>query len=149
MADYGAALGDFGGAVSDLFGAEGSQQAGSAYGTAATIAENNAALTLRSTAIQEQQASQQIFKAQGTEEADTSAAGFNASSGSAGDLLRASASQAALSKQLIQNQGEVTATGYTQQAAAYKGQEQAAQVQSGGQGIGGIIGAAAGIIALF
>ena len=149
MSDIGQAFGDFGGAVSDIFGAEGSQQAGSAYGTAATIAQENAALTLRSTAIQEQQATQQTYKVLGTEQADTSAAGFNASSGSAGDLLRASASQAALTKQLIQNQGEVTATGYQQQAAAYEGQKQAAQTQSEGQGVGGLLGIAAGVLSLF
>lgn len=139
MADFGTAISDFGGAVGDLFGAAGSKQASSAYTTAAKIAEQNKALTERSTAITEQQQNIQTFKVLGTEQADVAGAGFTAG-GTAGDLLRASAQQAALSKQLIQNQGEITAGGYEQQAQAYQGQAQAAQTQSKGQAAGGVLG---------
>lgn len=139
---------DLGGAVADLFGAEGSKQAGSAYTTAANIATQNEELTERSTAIQEAQQGIQISKALGTETAETAGAGFTAG-GSAGDLMRASAQQAALSKQLIENQGEVTAQGYAQQAEAYTGQAQAAQTAAKGQGGGGILGAIAGVASIF
>lgn len=149
MADIGDAIGLFGGAVSDLFGAKGSQQAASAYKTAASIAQKNEALTRRSTAIQTQQQDILTFKTLGAEQADTAAAGFSTTGGSAGDLLRASGQQAALSKQLIENQGEITAQGYEQQAQAYLGQASAANTQSKGQGIGGILGAAAGVFSLF
>lgn len=149
MADIGNAISDFGGAVSDLFGAAGSSQAASAYGTAASIAEKNKALTLRSTAIQEQQQGIQTFKVLGAEQAETAGAGFSTVGGSAGDLLRASAQQAALSKQLIENQGQITAEGFEQQAQAYLGQQQAAQTQSKGQGIGGLLKGALGVASLF
>lgn len=146
MADVGTGIGDLGSAVSDLFGAAGSSEAASAYGTAANIALSNEALTKRSTAIQAQQSDIQTFKALGTETADVSGAGFT-QGGSAGDLLRSSAQQAALSKQLIVNQGNITAQGFEQQAAAYKGQEKAANTQSEGQGIGGLLSIASAAIA--
>lgn len=149
MADYGAALDDIGGAVSDLFGMAGSNKAASAYGKAATIAQQNEALTRRSTAIQTQQQDILTFKALGAEQADTAAAGFSTTGGSAGDLLRASGQQAALSKQLIENQGEITAQGFEQQAQAYLGQEQAAKTQAKGQGIGGILGIASAAFSIF
>lgn len=140
----GSTLSSFGGAVSDLFSAAGSEQASNAYSEAASIAESNEAITKNSTQIQEQQQQVAIYKALGTESADVAGAGFT-SGGSAGDLMRASAQQAALSKQLIQNQGEITAQGYAEQANAYQGQASAAATQAAGQGIGGILqlGAAA------
>lgn len=144
MADFGGALGSIGGAVSDLFGASGSSKAAGAYTKAADIATSNAQLTERSTAIQTQQQEQQTYKVLGTEQAATAAAGFTMG-GSALDLLRSSTQQAALSKELIQNQGEITAQGYQQQAAAYQGQAQAAKEQAKGQGAGGILGAVAGV----
>lgn len=147
MADIATGIGDIGGAVSDLFGAEGSTQAASAYGTAAKIATSNAALTARSTQVQEAQANIQTYQALGTEQADVAGAGVT-SGGSAADLLRASGQQAALSKQLIENQGQVTEQGYEQQAAAYKGQEQAANTQAKGQGAGGILSAVAGVASI-
>lgn len=149
MADIGDAIGLFGGAVSDLFGAKGSQQAASAYKTAASIAKKNEALTRRSTAIQAQQQDILTFKTIGAEQADTAAAGFSTTGGSAGDLLRASGQQAALSKQLIENQGEITAEGFEQQAQAYLGQAQAAQTQAKGQGVGGLLGLASTAFSLF
>lgn len=142
-------FGDLGGAVSDLFGAEGSSDAASAYGEAAKIATSNEALTLRSGEIQEQQEAINITKTIGGEKAATSGAGFSNSGGTATDLLRSSAQQGALSKQLIANQTQITAQGYAQQAAAYEGQQQAAKTQAKGQtagGIGGILGAVASVV---
>lgn len=148
MADIGTAIGDFGGAVSDLFGSAGSSQAASSYSKAAQIAQTNEALTLRSTAVQEQQEDIQTYKVLGTESADVAGAGFT-QGGSAGDLMRSSANQAALSKQLIENQGQITAQGYAEQANAYEGQASAAQTQSKGQAAGGILGAISGIASIF
>lgn len=145
--DIGNGIDDFGGAVSDLFGSKGASQAASAYGTAAEIAKKNEALTLRSTAITQQQQDIQTYKVLGTETADVAASGFTGG-GSAGDLLRSSTQQAALSKQLIQNQGEITAQGFEEQAQAYTGQQQASQTQSKGSGIGGAIKAVAGVASI-
>lgn len=148
IGNIGTTISDFGGAISDLFGAQGSSDAASAYGTAAGIAKQNAALTARSTAISEQQQGISTFKVLGSEQADTAGAGFT-SGGSAAYLMRASASQASLSKQLIENQGQITEEGYQQQAAAYTGQQKAAETQSEGQAAGGILGAVSGISSLF
>lgn len=147
MSDFGSAFSDFGGAVSDLFGAAGSSQAASAYKKAAGVAQENEALTKRSTQIQEQQAGIQTYQALGAEQADTAGAGVTAG-GSAEYLLRSSASQAALTKQLTETQGEVTALGYEQQAQAYEGQAQAASTASKGQGAGGILSAVSGVASL-
>lgn len=142
----GGPLGDLGSAVSDIFGAIGSSDAASAYGTASNIATKNAALTEISGQIQQQQEGIAITKALGGEQASTSGAGFNNSGGTPTDLLRASVQQGALSKQLISNQTQITALGYEQQAAAYKGQEKAANTAAAGQGLGGILGIASSVI---
>lgn len=147
MADFQTAFGDFGGAVSDLFGAQGSSQAAGAYEKAAQIALTNEALTRRSTAIQEQQQNIQTYKVIGSENAEVAGAGFT-QGGSAGDLLRSSAQQASLSKQLISTQGEINAQGYEQQAQAYEGQAQASKTQAKGQGAGGLLNAVAGVASI-
>lgn len=132
-------IGDIGGAVSDLFSAGGAMAEASAYGTASSIATSNAQLTLRSGQIQQQQEGIAITKALGGEVASTAGAGFMNGSGSATDLLRASTQQGALSKQLLSNQTEITAQGYEQQAAAYKGQEKAANMQAAGDAFGSVL----------
>lgn len=153
---------DLGGAVSDLFAAEGASQAGSAYGKAATIAranaglsEQNVLLTARSGQIQQMQAQRSIVQTLGAEQASTAAAGFDTSSGSALDLMRSSVQQGALSKQLLANQTEITEQGfrqqelgYLQEAEAYTGQQQAAQTQAKGSAAGGILKTIGGIVGL-
>ena len=145
MSGIGDIIGDVGGAVSDLFGAEGSNKAGEAYGTAADIATKNAALTLRSGQIQQQQEDIQLNKTIGGENAETAGAGFS-NSGSALLLMRSSVQQGALAKQLISNQTQITAQGYDQQAAAYKGQQQGAQLQAKAQEGSGIGNAVSGVL---
>lgn len=110
-------------AAADLFNATGADLSAAAYGKASDIATANQAITLRSGQIQEQMQGIQTFKVMGAEQAGTAGAGFDVTSGSAGDLLRSSAQQAALSKQLIGNQTQITAQGYEQEAVAYKGQQ--------------------------
>jgi hypothetical protein len=143
-------LGGLGGAVSSLFGAAGDAAEGDAYGKAASLADENAKIAQESTAIQETQATRQIYKTIGGQEAQVAGAGFS-SSGSAQDLLRSSASQGSLQKQLIQQQGAITAIGYEQEADAYKGMQSAANASAAGSGIGGLlsgIGSVAGIFGL-
>lgn len=138
-------IGDIGGAVSDIFSAAGALAEASAYGEASSIASSNALLTLRSGQIQEQQEGIAITKALGGEKASTAGAGFVNGSGSATDLLRSSTQQGALSKQLLSNQTEITAQGYEQQAAAYKGQEKAANMQAAGDAVGGVLKVASAV----
>lgn len=133
------------GAVSDLFGAFGSFEAASGYSQASKSAYKEADLTRRSTAISEQQKDVETFKIIGSQEASVAGAGF-ANTGSAGDLLRMSAQQAALSKQLIANQGEITAQGYEAEGAQYKSQQKAANAQGEGQVAGGVLKAVGWVI---
>ena len=128
-----------GGAVEDLFGAIGADQSAAAYKKAAEIASSNADITLRSGQIQAGQEARTVYQALGTEKATTAAAGFDTSSGSAGDLLRSSVQQGALAKQLIVNQSTITAQGFQQQSAAYVGQETAAKTKGAGNLIGGVL----------
>jgi hypothetical protein len=148
MSDKFDAVNELGGAVSDIFGMFGSQQAASSYDKARDVAEQNKAITLRSGAIQQQQEDQTIFQSIGGTRAAVAGAGF-ASGGSAGDLLRMSAQKGALNKQLLANQTEITAQGFEQQAQAYEGQKEAAQTKSAGQGIGGLLKTGLSIAALF
>ena len=148
MADIFGAVSELGGAVDDLFGMFGSKKAASSYDKAASIAEGEKAITLRSGAIQQQQEDQSIIQAIGGEQASVAGAGFT-QGGSAGDLMRMSVQKGALNKQLLANQTEITAQGFEQQAQAYHGQEEAANVKAGGQGIGGLLKTGLSIAALF
>lgn len=136
---------DIGGAAQDIFAAAGASESASAYSEASNLAQSNADITARSTAIQTQQEGIQTYKVLGTETADVASAGFT-QGGSAGDLMRASAQQAALSKQLTQDQGEITEQGYEEQAVAYKGQEKASNTQAEGDVVGGVLKTAAAVI---
>lgn len=130
---------DAGGAASDLFAADADRTKAQAdiiksqgdaleaqnYGDAAAFATQNVAFTQTATEIKEAQQQRQVTQALGTEQADVAGAGF-ASSGSALDLLRDSASQGALSKAVLQQQGEITEAGYTEEAKSYTNMSQAA-----------------------
>lgn len=133
------------GAVGDLFSAAGSFDSANAYSKASNIATSNAALTRRSGEIQEEQEQRAIITGIGGENASVAGAGFTAG-GSASDLMRMSVAKGALDKQLLANQTEITAQGFDQQAAAYKGQEKAANAQGEGQVAGGILGAIGWVI---
>lgn len=129
---------NFGGAVSDLFGAFGDFEAANAYGKEAKIAEQNATLTEVSGAVTEAQTARAVTLAKGTEEAGTAAGGFS-TSGSGGDLMRMTLQQGALQKGLVTNQTAITAAGFEQQAEAAKGQEQAANTKGAGGLFGGVL----------
>lgn len=148
MSGIGSAISDLGGAVSDIFGAEGSSDAASAYKTEASIAQQNELITQRSTAIQEQQEQRTITQAEGTTAAGVAGGGMT-SGGSALYLMRSNVQQGALSKQLITNQGEITAQGYAEQAAAATGQANSAQTAAAGKSagaLGGVLGAVASVV---
>lgn len=98
--------------------AQGDLAESSNYDLAATLAEANEAFTAQSTRIQQSQADRQIQASLGSTRADVAGAGF-AAGGSAGDLLRDSASQGALAKGTLAQQGVITEAGYEEQANSY------------------------------
>lgn len=88
------------------------------YLTARDLAFQDEAFTKNSTEIQETQTSRAIEKTLGGQAAQVAASGFG-SAGSALDLLRDSASQGALQKAVLAQQGLITEAGYEQQAKSY------------------------------
>jgi hypothetical protein len=131
----------FGGAVGDLFAAEGARQEAGAYGTAANIAGQEEALTYASGRIQRIQEQRQLNLVLGGQRAEIGAAGF-ANTGTAGDLLRASTQQGGLTQAITQIQTSTTASGYEEQRQADLAREQAAQ----GAAKAGIFGAIGGAL---
>lgn len=128
-----------GSAVSDIFAGFGAQAKGQGdlleqanYTLAAKYALREAAFTKQSTAIQEMQQTREISKALGQTTADVAGAGF-ATSGSALDLLRDSASQGALMKAVTGEQGLITEKGYDEQAQSYKNMAAAAGIAAGAE----------------
>lgn len=133
-----------GGAVGDLFAKSGSDAAAQQYGIAATAAEQAARSTEIGTGIKLVQADRAALQTIGGQIADTAGAGFSMS-GSAGDLLRMSASNSALQKQLISEQGNMEAAGYRAEARSYSTQQQGAK----NEGFGQLIGAGLSIVSSF
>jgi hypothetical protein len=118
-------INSIGGAVQDLFGADAHRsraqglriEAGN-YDRSSVYADQNAKFTEVSTAIKQSQLDRSLYQTIGGQQADVAGAGF-ASSGSALDLLRDSASQGALTKAVGAEQGLITEEGYKVQAKNY------------------------------
>lgn len=120
---------DVGGAVNDLFSSQataeslrlkatGARVEGENYDAAAVLAKQNEQFTEQSTAVKLMQTDRQIYQGIGTASADIAGAGFE-NSGSALDVLRSSAQQGAVQKQIVGQQGLITEAGYNEQATAY------------------------------
>jgi len=139
---------DLGGAVSDLFSAEGDAAEASAYTQAAKIAGQMAEVSQDSTRIQETQAQRQIFQVMGAQSAQVAGAGL-ASSGSSQALMRSSASQGALQKQLIQQNGDIQTAGYEAEESSYNGMASAAKAASSGGIFGGLLKGAGAVASIF
>jgi hypothetical protein len=129
------------GAVNDLFAgfAAGYKQKGALieegmYRSAAGFARQNEEFTKASTDIKLAQQERSNYLTLGGQQADVAGAGF-AESGSALDLLRDSASQGALTKQVMGYQGLITEAGYEQQAASFDAQANAASVAAKAAGV--------------
>lgn len=151
VAGVGGAIGDIFGGVGDLFAASGDKAAAKGYYRASGFATQNAELTKQSTKIKEVQASREIYQTLGGQQADIAGAGL-ADSGSALDVIRSSAEQGALTKQLIGYQGLITQHGYEAEAASYLAQGKAMKAAAKGKtasGIGGIITGVASVAAMF
>ncbi len=124
------------GSVNDIFAGIGSLQGGkikaqgirikaqgdlaeaSEYDLAGGLALKNKAFTEQSQQIKQMQLDRQIETSQGETEAGVAGAGF-AKSGSALDLLRDSASQGALTKAVLGQQGLITEAGFQEQSDSY------------------------------
>jgi hypothetical protein len=147
------------GGVTDIFGgsataaglrlkAQGSLVEAGNYDLAAGLAKQNEKFTEQSTAVKQLMADRQIQQVTGSETADIAGAGFDTGSGSALDLLRSSAQQGALQKQLVGQQGLITEAGYTEQATAYSNlagyARMAADTENKMAGTSGFMGAITG-----
>lgn len=99
--------------------AQGDLAEASNYDIAANLAEANAAYTAQSTRLQQYQQGRQITQALGSQRTEVAGSGFT-QGGSAGDLLRDSASQGALAKATLGQQGIITEAGYQEQAQSYQ-----------------------------
>jgi hypothetical protein len=125
---------DIGGAVSDLFGASADKAKAQGdfieaqdYTLASQLADQNEQFTETSTAIKTAQADRNLYLTIGGQKADVAGAGF-AASGSALDLLRSSASQGALNRAVLGQQGLIQEAGYKEQAQSYQNMSQAATI---------------------
>lgn len=146
--DFATGAADIGGSVSALLGASGARAAAGSYGEAADIATENAALTKEATAIKLMQTEREIYKTLGAEKADTAGAGF-ASSGTALDLMRDSASQGALTKGALSINGAIQENAYLEQANQFRSMQKAAGTSSFGQEIGGLLQLGAGAMNIY
>jgi hypothetical protein len=133
--------------VSGFFSSQGDQAEGNAYGKAAKIDTQNEEIAKQAGQIQQTQEQRQAFQVEGATQAQVGGAGF-AASGSSLDIMRSSAQQASLQKQLITAQTQINVNNYAEQAAANKGMEAAANAASSGSLLGGILGAGASLFGL-
>jgi hypothetical protein len=136
--NVGSVFGDLGGAVSSLFGAKAAKAQGKSYNEASTIALENVGITRSATALKELTEGLDITRARGAQRAQIGGAGF-AESGTALDLLAASATRGALTKAMTEEQGAITANSYAEQAGLYKGLADSANASATGQTLGGIL----------
>jgi hypothetical protein len=114
-------------AQADLLKGKGAKIEGEAYDRASQLALLNKDYAAQSTAIQAAQADRQITIAQGTVRANIGAGGLQ-ESGSALDVLAMGASQGALQKEVIQQQGLISEESYQEQSDVYKKMVEASDV---------------------
>lgn len=141
---------DFGAAASDLISAGGEQSSAAADTAAASLEEQNVQLERESVAVQSAQQQRQLYKSLSSTQAQAGGAGLS-SGGSIGNVLRASAAQGALAKNIIGIQGTIQENAYQTQATAYEGEAAAASAAATAkQGAGAfeILGGVASIFGL-
>lgn len=127
-------INSFGSAVNDLFSADthrarakGLALEAENYDRSAAFSLQNEQFTKTSTDIKQHQLDREAFKSFGGTQADVAGAGF-AESGSALDILRDSASQAALTRAVAGEQGLITEQGYEVEAENFRNMSAAARV---------------------
>lgn len=143
-----------GGGVDTLFGglggldtAKGYKAQAKGYERAAEISGINKGIAEQAAGIEMVQAEREIYRTLGSQRAAVGASGL-AASGSALDVMRDSARQGSLTKQLLGAQSDIEQLAYDQEASSYLAQAEAAKAQAKASkkgGIGGIIKGAATI----
>jgi hypothetical protein len=123
----GAGLSDLFAASADQSKAAGDLLEGANYDLAAKYADQEAAFTKESTAIQVMQAERAAYGSMSQTKADIGGAGF-AASGSGLDILAQSAGQGALQQAVLQRQGLIQEQGFQEQAESYLNMESAADM---------------------
>lgn len=129
MAFGNATFQDFGGAVNDLYSGNAAQQRGyikaegdfveaANYKDASALATQNAQFTEASTNIKDVMAERNIYRTISSQQAGFALSGV-LESGSALDIMRSSAAEGALTRSLVQAQGQITEAGYKEQATSY------------------------------
>lgn len=147
----GTAVSDIFAGFGDLTQAQGDRAEQSAYLEAAQLAGQNEQYTKMSTAIQQAQSDRELYLSMGRTKSEVAGAGF-AESGSALDILRSSASQGALQKAAIGEQGLITEAGYAEQAQSYEQMASAAANAASSantSAIGSFVGAGISALAMF
>lgn len=115
----GGAVGDIFGAVGGLKDAKGLKSQAQGYERAAAISDLNKEIAGQASAIQMVQSDRDIYKALGSQAAAIGGANL-AASGSALDIMRDSARQGSLTKQLLGRQSQIEQLAYEQEADSYK-----------------------------
>lgn len=141
-------FGNLGQGVQDLFQATGDRLEAKNYEEAQHLAEIEKSVTEQSTAIQQAQAGRQIEATIGAQKSGVAAGGFT-ETGSALSLLQNSAQQAALTHQVIAQQGLLTETSQQAQADAYGNMASAAKNAATGATVGGVVGIIGSVAKLF
>lgn len=132
-----------GGAVSDIFAAEGDKAEAQQYGVAAGLAGANIQYTEQMTAVKEAQEQRDLYRTIGSQQAGY-AGGNVAASGSALDVLRSSIQQGSLQQYVLGAQGAAQEASYREQQQAYNIMQDAANNAAKGSDIAaGIKGATA------
>jgi hypothetical protein len=98
--------------------AQGDLAEASNYDAASTLAMQNEAFTAQSTRVQQSQLDRQVTQTIGGQAAGVAGAGFS-SGGTALNLLRDSASQGALARGVLGQQGAITEAGFDEQAKSF------------------------------
>lgn len=92
---------------------------GERYDRAGVLADRNAEFSRISTAIKDEQAGRSILRVMGGQRADVAGSGF-AAGGTAIDLMRSSASEGALTRAVLGQQGLIEEAGYKEQAESFR-----------------------------
>lgn len=132
---------------SGIMGGIGAFEAAGAYEDAAEFAGQSADLTKTSTQIQLVQKDRELFNVLGGQKSDIASSGFLETAGVL-DIIRDSAQQGSLSKQLVAHQGLITELGFRAQQSSYEAQATAAEMQGYGSIGEGIFGAAGDLIGI-
>jgi hypothetical protein len=146
--DFGTAGGLFGTGISDLFGAQASNQSAAGLDEAARREHVASKIAAASTSIQLAASQRQIEKAVGGQRSDVGSAGFKFS-GTAIDLASDAHREGAIAQSIIEDQGAINVLGHENQAAMYTSEAQSARTTARGQQIGGFLSLALGVFSLF